>query len=129
MATPGRQGNIMTRQIIGEALASRLYAAEAAIDAAIAETAQLTALLPGARAEAYLSAVAGQKAFDGAAASVAALTEARGRLVDTHRALEALARRLGLATLAAGPVDKPDDDPSRDPTGVTRAVLAARTEG
>ena len=47
----------MTRQSIGEALATRLYAAEAAIDRALAETAALAAALPGARADAYLSAV------------------------------------------------------------------------
>ena len=45
----------MTRQTIGESLAVRLYAAETAIDRAMAETAALTAALPAARAEAYLS--------------------------------------------------------------------------
>lgn len=117
----------MTRQTIGEALAARLYAAEAAVDAAIAETAQLTAMLPRARADAYLSATVGQKAFDGAAASVAALTDARRRLLDTHRALEALARRLGLESLAAGPVDKPDDSPSR--SGRPRKPAPLQAEG
>ena len=62
----------MTRQTIGESLAVRLYAAEAAIDRAMAETAALTAALPAARAEAYLSAVTGQRAFSGAAATIAA---------------------------------------------------------
>jgi hypothetical protein len=113
---PNAGAGNMTRQTTGEALATRLYAAEAAIDAAIRETALLTAMLPSARAEAYLSAVVGQRAFEGAAASVAALTEARGRLVDTHRTLGALARRLGLDALAVGPVDKPEDDPPRRPT-------------
>ena len=107
----------MTRQDIGEALASRLYAAESAIDAALAETAALTAMLPAARAGAWLSAVSGQKAFDGAAASISALTEARSHLVQTHTTLSALARKLGLDTLAAGPVDKPDDTPPRDGKG------------
>ncbi len=101
----------MTRQSIGEALAARLYAAEAAIDKAMAETAALTAALPGARADAYLSAVTGQKAFSGAAAAIGALAEARGHLVDTHATLAALARRLGLEALAVGPVDKPGDTP------------------
>ena len=101
----------MTRRSVGEALASRLYAAEAAIDAALFETASLAALLPGARSEAFLSAVTGQQVFQGAAASISALTEARGHLVDTHNALAALARRLGLEALALGPVDKPEDQP------------------
>ena len=101
----------MSRQSIGEALAARLYAAEAAIDRALAETSALAAALPGARAEAYLSATTGQRAFSGAAATIAALAEARGHLVQTHNTLAALARSLGLAALAVGPVDKPGDTP------------------
>ena len=101
----------MTRHTIGEALATRLYAAEAAIDAALFETASLAALLPGARSQAFLSAVTGQKVFQGAAASISALTDARAHLVETHNALAALARKLGLETLALGPVDKPEDQP------------------
>src|SRR5690606_30681614 len=92
-------------------LAARLYAAETAIDRAVAETAAFTAALPGARAQALLSAVAGQRAFSSAAASIGALAEARGHLVDTHNTLAALARRLGLEALALGPVDKPGDTP------------------
>lgn len=101
----------MTRQAIGETLAARLYAAESAIDRAMAETAALAAALPAARADAYLSAVTGQRAFSGAAAAIAALADARGHLVQTHNTLAALARRLGLDALASGPVDKPGDTP------------------
>jgi len=101
----------MTRQIIGEALAARLYAAETAIDCAMAETAALAAALPAARVDAWLSAVTGQRAFRGAAATIGALAEARGHLVDTHNTLAALARKLGLEALAVGPVDKPGDTP------------------
>jgi hypothetical protein len=101
----------MTRQLIGEALAVRLYAAEAALDHALSEAAALTAALPAARAEACLSAVTGQRAFSGAAAALAALTEARGHRVRTHNTLAALARTLGLEALALGPVDKPGDTP------------------
>lgn len=101
----------MSRQTVGETLALRLYAAEAAIDQALAETAHLAAALPSARAEAYLSAVTGQRAFDGAAASISALAEARSHLVQTHTTLAALARKLGLDTLAAGPLDKPGEQP------------------
>lgn len=101
----------MTRQSIGEALAARLYAAEAAIDQAMTETATLAASLPAARAEARLSAVTGQRAFTGAAAAISALADARGHLVQTHNTLAALARKLGLEALDVGPVDKPGDTP------------------
>jgi hypothetical protein len=99
----------MTRHAIGLGLAARLYSAESAIDAALAETAALMTLLPAARSDAYLSAVAGQRAFDGAAASITALASARSHLVDTHNTLAALARKLGLDDLAVGPTDKPED--------------------
>lgn len=101
----------MTRQTIGEALAARLYTAEAAVDRAIGEAASLAAALPDARAGAWLSAVAGQRAFTGAAAAISALAEARGHLVQTHNTLAALARKMGLEALAVGPVDKPGDTP------------------
>jgi len=101
----------MLRVQVGETLALRLFAAETAVDAAIAATAELTAHLPAARAEALLSAVAGQGAFDGAAGAVSALVQARSQLVQTHKTLAALARSLKLDDLAVGPVDKPEDDP------------------
>lgn len=101
----------MTRQSIGETLAARLYAAETAIDRALAETATLAAMLPAARADACLSAVTGQRAFDGAAGAISALSSARSQMVQTHTALAALARKLGLDALAVGPVDKPGDTP------------------
>lgn len=101
----------MTRQSIGEDLAARLFAAEAAIDQAMMEASALAGALPRARAEAWLSAVTGQRAFTGTAAAISALAEARGHLVQTHNTLAALARKLGLATLAVGPVDKPGDTP------------------
>jgi hypothetical protein len=104
----------MSRHTVGEALAARLYSAELAIDAALTETAQLAAMLPAARTAAYLSAATGQKAFDAAAASIGALALARGHLVDTHNTLAALARRLGLDSVAVGPLDKPEDSPPRE---------------
>jgi len=100
----------MNRETVGDALSARLHAAEAAIDAALSEAAQLAAMLPAARSQAYLSAVSGQKAFDGAAASITALTQARSHMVDTHNTLAALARRMGLDALAVGPLDKPEED-------------------
>lgn len=101
----------MTRQSIGEQIAAQLYSAETAIDRALAETASLAARLPMARADAYLSATTGQKAFDSVASAISALTSARHNIVQTHATLGALARTLGLDTLAVGPVDKPGDKP------------------
>ncbi|MDY6923174.1 MAG: hypothetical protein SWI22_04335 [Pseudomonadota bacterium] len=101
----------MNRHRIGEGLAARLYAAEAALDQAMADAAALAAALPEARTDARLSAVAGQRAFSGAAATISALADARGHLVQTHHTLAALARKLDLPALAGGPLDKPGDTP------------------
>ena len=118
----GHRGiTIMTRETVGEALSARLHAAEAAIDAALTETAHLAAMLPAARTEAYLSAVTGQKAFDGAAASISALAQARSHIVDTHNTLAALARKMGLDTVSVGPMDKPED-PTPIKGGVTQSL-------
>ncbi|WGM31674.1 hypothetical protein [Brevundimonas sp. NIBR11] len=99
----------MSKETVGEALSARLHSAEAAIDLALSEVAHLAAMLPAARSQAYLSAVTGQKAFDGAAAAIGALTQARSNMVDTHNTLAALARKMGLDTVAVGPLDKPED--------------------
>ena len=101
----------MSRLSVGEDLAARLHAAESAIDQALLETANLAAALPAARAEAWLSALTGQRAFEGAAATICALAEARAHIIQTHRTLSALARKLGLEGLAVGPLDKPGDGP------------------
>lgn len=101
----------MSRQSVGEALAARLYSAESAIDQALIESATLAAALPAARADAWLSAVTGQGAFEGSAAVIGALAEARAHMVRTHTALSAVARRLGMEALAVGPLDKPGDRP------------------
>ena len=101
----------MSRQNIAEQIAAQLYCAETGIDRALVETANLAARLPTARAEAYLSATIGQKAFEGVAGAIGALTTARHNIIQTHANLSALARTLGLDALAVGPLDKPGDTP------------------
>ena len=112
----------MTRQSIGEQIAPLLYAAETATDLALAQTAGLSAHLPGACAKAYLSANAGQKAFDSAAGSNSALAPPSAHMVQTHKTLPTLARALGLDTLAIGPVDNPNDTPPVEGISDTEAV-------
>lgn len=114
----------MSRHAIGQDLATRLYALETAIDAALSEASELAAALPRARAQSYLSAVTGQKAFDQTAATLVALTSARGHAVQTHQTLAALARRLGLDDLAIGPLDKPEDSPPRTNEGPDMREMA-----
>ena len=110
----------MSQEIIGRELSRRIHAAEAAVDKALAEIAALAAALPEARVRASLSATTAQPAFDGLAASLSSLTQARSHLGQTHRTLAALARRLGLRTVATGPMDKPEDRPPMEETGGVR---------
>lgn len=106
----------MAKAMAGRQVAVALEKAEAALDQAMAEIAGLAALLPGARLRAELSAVTGQRVFEGATETLALAAQARGRLVETHRRLEALNRALG-SPVATGPVDKPEEDDGPPRTG------------
>ncbi|HEX8642516.1 MAG TPA: hypothetical protein VF702_01225 [Allosphingosinicella sp.] len=82
-----------------------LYAAEAAIDAALARAAELNTTLVNARIEARLSAIVGQDAFQGAADAFAALARARADIVETHNRLDETRVQIGLRTLMTGDSD------------------------
>jgi hypothetical protein len=71
-----------------------------------------------------LSAVSGQRVFEGASETLSLLAQARGRLVETHRRLEALGRAMKVSVQATGPVDKPEEDGPRDGGGVQLERLA-----
>jgi hypothetical protein len=85
-----------------EHVAARLFAAEAAIDHALAAAAELSAAMPQARSQAHLSGVVGQEAIECAAASLASLIEARGRMIAAHGALDQVKTEIGLRTLGFG---------------------------
>lgn len=87
-------------------VARGLFALEKAIDDALIHCAELHALMPAARAEANLSPVVGQEAFEGAAAVFAALAEARHHVVHTHRLMDETKDQIGLRTLGFGGADK-----------------------
>lgn len=107
----------MAKAMAGRQIAVALEKAENALDQAVADVAGLAALLPGARMRAQLTAVTGQKVFEGASETLSLVAQARGRLVETHRRLDALNRALG-SPVATGPVDKPDEDGPRDGGGI-----------
>jgi hypothetical protein len=96
-----------------------LYAAERAIDAALARAAELNATLVAARIEANVSAVVGQDAFDGAAATFAALARARADIVETHNRLSETKIQIGLRTVATG-----DNEP-KEPMALETLPLRA----
>ncbi|HEX8194422.1 MAG TPA: hypothetical protein VF552_16150 [Allosphingosinicella sp.] len=98
-------------------VADSLYAAEAAIDAALARAAELNTTLVTARIDAKLSAVVGQGAFEGAAAAFAALARARAEIVETHNRLDETRVRIGLRTLMTG------DPGGKEPSAAAPATL------
>ena len=55
---------ILKRREIGQEVADRLFAAEHAIDAAIARTAELAGYIPAARSDAGLACEVGQEALE-----------------------------------------------------------------
>lgn len=118
----------MAREIAARQVAVALDKAEEAIDKAVGEIARFTAMLPEARQRAALSAVSGQRVVEGASETLSLLAQARGRLVETHRRLDALQRAMGLSVAAIGPVDKPDEDGPRD-DGHGRETIHQRLVG
>lgn len=103
----------MKRRIVAHRVADQLFAAENAIDGALAAVATLTAMLPAARIEANLSAVVGQGVIDRTTQTIAALAEARRGIVEAHRELHDVQHQIGLGAIALGGVDKPEEDVPR----------------
>lgn len=93
---------------VAQTMATKLFAAEEAIDAALNKAADLAGFMPMARQEAKLSAEVGQDAFEHLLESMKMLTEARKHMIDTHGAL---ARTQSSARLAprnfGGFINKP----------------------
>lgn len=97
------------RRMVAEQIASALFEAEAAIDAALSKTATLTGVMPALRQEANLSALIGQDALERATQAMMALAEARRAIVETHKELSVAQEQIGLGavTMAGEGGDKP----------------------
>jgi hypothetical protein len=100
-------------------IAQSLWAAEDAIDAALAKAAELNGALVTARHEAKLSAIVGQDAFEVSASAFAALAKARADIVEAHRRLSEAKDQVGLRAFAIG-----DDDQKPTTTGRSMALRA-----
>jgi nitrogenase molybdenum-iron protein alpha/beta subunit len=94
-------------------VAESLFAAEEAIDIALARVAEFNGTLATARREANLSAVIGQDAFDTAAAVFAAIARARCDIVETHKRLHGTKIEIGLRSVAIGDQGKPEEGPNQ----------------
>jgi hypothetical protein len=81
---------------------SKLHGAEAAIDAAMVETAEMMAELVQARKDLRLAATVSATATAKIMAAMAALSEARTAMVEAHGDLDQTRLRLGVRTTMVG---------------------------
>ena len=91
------------RRKAAEQVAESLFAAESAIDAALAKTAALAGIIPSVREEAQLAACVGQEAVEQAIETLKVLGEARRLIVKTHAELSVTQKNIGLGAVALGP--------------------------
>ena len=87
------------RRMVAEQIASALFEAEAAIDAALSKTAALTGVMPSLRKQAGASALIGQDAVERASQAIMALAEARRAIVETHKELSIAQGQMGLGAV------------------------------
>lgn len=93
---------------IVEDVASRLFAAEEAIDLALNKSADLAGFMPIARQQIRLSAEVGQDAIECLLSSMKLLSQARRQMIDTHKALAGTQKAARIAPRNFGGfVDKP----------------------
>lgn len=113
------------RNELGRRMAEKLQAAERALDVALAEIGDLSALMTRGRMDHGIAAVVGQEALEHVAKCGGALTKARRALVEGHKQMARDARLMRIAwTGFVGPGEsKPGDDgPRAVPAGQLRQV-------
>ena len=92
----------MEKALIAQRVATKLFATENAVDAAILEASQLLAGLIEARNEIGFSAVLGTEAVSKVSLALSALSESRRAMVDAHNELNDAKLRLGIRTRMDG---------------------------
>jgi len=107
---------VMEKVFVAQRVASKLFATENAIDAAMVEAAELMADMLKARKDIGLSAVVGDRASVKLVEALAALSEARSAMVDMHGELNDVKLRIGVRTKMVGWEDKPPATAGRSST-------------
>lgn len=92
---------------VAQRVATKLFATENAVDAAMVEAAELMADLLRARKDLGLSAVVGDRASAKLVEALSALGEARSAMVEMHNELNDVKLRIGVRTKMIGFEDKP----------------------
>jgi len=111
------------RNELGRLMAEKLYAAERALDAALAEVGDLSSLMMRGRMDHGIAAIVGQDALEHVAKCGGTLTKARRALVEGHKQMARDARAMRIVwSVLGGPETKPDDGPRIEPAGRLRQV-------
>lgn len=100
----------MEKVFVAQRVANKLYATEAAVDAAMVEVTEMMAELIQARKDLSLSATVGNGASAKFAEAVQALAIARTAIVEAHSQLDETRLRVGIRTKMIG-FDKGTDLP------------------
>ncbi len=92
----------MEKVFVAKRVANKLFATEAAVDAAVAEVGEMMAELMQARKDLNLSATFGHDVSVKVAEAMQALVAARSAMVDVHSQLDETRLRLGVRTRMGG---------------------------
>ncbi|RRN62339.1 hypothetical protein [Caulobacter sp. 602-1] len=109
----------MEKVFVAQRVANKLYATEAAVDAATVEVMEMMAELIQARKDLGLSATVGNGASAKFAEAVQALATARTAIVDAHKQLDETRLRVGIRTRMGGFIK---EEQLVSPTGLREAV-------
>ena len=96
----------MEKVFVAQRVATKLFATENAVDAAMVEAAELMADMLKARKDLGVSAVVGDRASAKLVEALAALGQARTAMVEMHGELAETKLRLGIRTKMIGYEDK-----------------------
>lgn len=103
------------RQVAAARVAVVINQAERAVDQAMSQTSLLVSELPDLQREAGLNAAWAQPAVASVCSALNDLTSARAALIEAHRSLSAVQRKLGVTTFESPNNDKPPENGPRLP--------------
>ena len=117
-----------TRAQAAQRVADMINEAEQAMDIAMAKTSAMVTQLPTLQFEAGLNAAWAQPVVVSMCAALGDMTNARGSIINVHKSLAAIQRKLGLTLMESPTNTKGEDGPVHQITGraVEGRVVALR---
>jgi len=100
------------KALVAQKVANKLFATEAAVDAATMEAMSLLAGIMEARKEAGVSSIVGDAAAAQVAEAISTHAAAKSAIAIAHNEMADVKLRLGIRTKLVGTVDKPPSEPA-----------------